>query len=60
METNNVTEILNELNEIAKTSKDEQVRLQAYSMILSECKSLKYQDFINDALGEMVNSFRKL
>ena len=52
-----VTEILNELYELAKNSNDEQVKLKAYSMILDENKSQRYQNVMNETLEKMVNTY---
>lgn len=60
MQTINEVEILNEIYEIAKTSKDEQVKLQAFSIILCESKGLKYQDVMQETLNKMINSSKRL
>ena len=52
-----VAEILNELYELAKNSNDEQVKLKAYSMILDENKSQRYQNVMNETLEKMVNTY---
>ena len=52
-----VTEILNELYELAKNSNDEQVKLKAYSMILDENRSQRYQNVMNETLEKMVNTY---
>lgn len=52
-----VTEILNELYELAKSSNDEQVKLRAYSMILDENRSQRYQNVMNETLEKMVNTY---
>lgn len=52
-----VTEILNELYELAKNSNNEQVKLKAYSMILDENKSQRYQNVMNETLEKMVNTY---
>ena len=53
-----VTEILNELYELAKNSKDEQVKLKAYSMILNEFKSQSYQNIMGDTMDVLVNAYK--
>ena len=52
-----VAEILNELYELAKNSNNEQVKLKAYSMILDENKSQRYQNVMNETLEKMVNTY---
>ena len=52
-----VTEILNKLYELAKNSNDEQVKLKAYSMILDENRSQRYQNVMNETLEKMVNTY---
>ena len=52
-----VTEILNKLYELAKNSNDERVKLEAYSMILSEFKSQSYQNIMGDTMEMLVNSY---
>ena len=52
-----VAEILNELYKLAKISNDEQVKLKAYSMILSEFKSQSYQNIMGDTMEMLVNSY---
>ena len=52
-----VAEILNELYELAKNSNDEQVKLKAYSMILDENKTQRYQNVMNETLEKMVNTY---
>ena len=52
-----VTKILNELYELAKSSNDEQVKLKAYSMILSEFKSQSYQNIMGDTFEKIVNTY---
>ena len=52
-----VAEILNELYELAKNSNDEQVKLKAYSMILSEFKSQSYQNIMGDTFEKIVNTY---
>ena len=53
-----VTEILNELYELAKKSNDEQVKLKAYSMILNEFKSQSYQNIMGDTMDVLVNAYK--
>ena len=57
MKTVNVEKILKELYNLAHKSDDEQVKLKAYSMILDEKKSERYQNVVHETIKKMVNTY---